>query len=58
MLQMTHAILLKELKHSRGNKPLEVTDGVKQKTKEYVKKFMGRFGNSNYIPSPEDSSQK
>lgn len=56
---MTHAIFLKELKHSREGRPLEVTEGVKQKTKEYIKKFMGRFGTSNYIPSPgENESQK
>lgn len=54
---MTHAILLKELKHSREGKTLEVTDSVKHKTKEYVKKFMGRFGSNNYAPSPEDSQK-
>jgi hypothetical protein len=54
---MTHAIVTKELKNKEG-KPLEVTDSVKHKTKEYIKKFMGRFGSSNYLPSPEETQEK
>jgi len=56
--QMTHAIFLKELKNAREGKPLEVTDSVKHKTKEYIKKYMGRFGSSHYLRSPEDSQDK
>jgi hypothetical protein len=54
---MTHAIVTKELKQFKGGKPLEVTEGVRTKTKEYVKKFMGRFGNTNYIPSPSPENR-
>jgi len=55
---MTHAIVLKELKHTRDAKSLEVTDSVKHKTKEYIKKFMARFSTANYARSPEDTQGK
>lgn len=51
---MTHGIMTKELKHIREGKALEVTESIKVKTKEYVKKYMARFANSNYLRSPED----
>ncbi|ODM96183.1 hypothetical protein Ocin01_10498 [Orchesella cincta] len=56
--KITHAILLKELKHTRDVHSLEVTDSVKHKTKEYIKKFMARFPHGVYIRSPEQTQSK
>ncbi len=42
--QITHAVLDKELKHCRHLEDLEVNENVKAKAKDYVKKYMERFG--------------
>lgn len=42
--KLTHAVLSKELKHCRHPEDLEVNENVKSKAKDYVKKYMGRFG--------------
>jgi len=56
--KITHTIMLKELKHTRDVASLEVTDSVKHKTKEYIKKFMARFPNGIYVRSPENPQSK
>ncbi|ESO12797.1 hypothetical protein HELRODRAFT_62476 [Helobdella robusta] len=42
--KLTHAVLNKELKQCRHMEDLEVNDNVKFKAKEYVNKYMRRFG--------------
>ena len=49
---MTHTITLKELKRCQDGKTLIVSESVKHKTKEYVKKYMAKFP-GNYVKSPE-----
>lgn len=36
--------MLKELKHCKDVNELECNDSVKQKAKEFVKKYMAKFG--------------
>lgn len=36
--------MAKELKHCRHVEDLEVNENVKSKAKDYVKKYMGKFG--------------
>ena len=36
--------MAKELKHCRNIEDLEVNENVKHKAKEYIKKYMGRYG--------------
>lgn len=36
--------MLKELKHCNNVSFLEVTDSVKNKAREYIKKYMSKFG--------------
>ena len=42
--KLTHAVMAKELKHCRHLEDLEVNENVRFKTREFVKKYMGRFG--------------
>ncbi|XP_072181261.1 uncharacterized protein [Diadema setosum] len=42
--KLTHGIMAKELKHCRNIEDLEVNENVKHKAKEYIKKYMGRYG--------------
>ncbi|ELU11299.1 hypothetical protein CAPTEDRAFT_160468 [Capitella teleta] len=42
--KITHAVLDKELKYCRHLEDLEVNENVKGKAKDYVKKYMERFG--------------
>ena len=42
--QITHTILDKELKHCRHLDDLEVNENVKGKAKDYVTKYMSKFG--------------
>ena len=44
LFQLTHTVLDKELKHCRHVEDLEVNENVKAKAKEFVKKYMTRFG--------------
>lgn len=36
--------MAKELKHCRHVEDLEVNENVKSKARDYIKKYMGRFG--------------
>lgn len=47
--QLTHYILTKESRHCGNN--LEVTDSVKNKTREYIKKYMVKYGDVYTKPS-------
>lgn len=42
--QLTHTILSKELKHCRHLEDLEVNENVKGKAKDFVSKYMSKFG--------------
>ncbi len=42
--QLTHAVLVKELKHVKHHEDLEVNENVKAKAKDFVKKYMGQYG--------------
>lgn len=43
-LQLTFFVMLKELKYCNNVSLLEVTDSVKNKAREYIKKYMSKFG--------------
>ena len=43
-MQLTHHILAKELKHCRHVEDLEVNENVKAKAKDFVRKYMSRYG--------------
>lgn len=44
-LQLTHFVMLKELKHRDNTvNTLEVTDSVKLKSREFIKKYMTKYG--------------
>lgn len=43
-LQLTYFVMLKELKYCNNVTLLEVTDSVKNKAREYIKKYMSKFG--------------
>ena len=45
-------VTTKEVKHCKNAKTLVVNDSVKHKTKEFVKKYMGKFAGRTYAPSP------
>lgn len=50
--------MLKELKHCNYTvKDLVVTDSVKVKAREFVKKYLGKFG-AVYIKPPDDKEYK
>lgn len=43
--QLTHFVMLKELKHCDNTvHELEVTDSVKTKAREFIKKYMAKHG--------------
>ena len=42
--QLTHFVLAKELKHCRNIEDLVVNDSVKHKAKDFIKKYMTKFG--------------
>ncbi|XP_077299831.1 SET domain containing 2 isoform X2 [Arctopsyche grandis] len=42
--KLTHFVMLKELKHCQTVSDLECNDSVKQKAKEFVKKYMAKYG--------------
>ncbi|XP_064598536.1 LOW QUALITY PROTEIN: uncharacterized protein LOC135464899 [Liolophura sinensis] len=42
--KLTHHVLAKELKHCRHAEDLEVNENVKAKAKDFVKKYMSKFG--------------
>lgn len=50
--QLTHGVMNKELKACNNPEDLECNENVKHKTKEYIKKYMQRFG-SVYRPKED-----
>ncbi|XP_059174728.1 uncharacterized protein LOC131954909 isoform X2 [Physella acuta] len=48
--KLTHHVMSKELKHCRHVEDLEVNENVKAKAKDYVRKYMSKFG-ANYRKS-------
>lgn len=56
-IQLTHHVMAKELKHCRHVEDLEVNENVKAKAKDYVRKYMSRFGSlykKTMSPQPDD----
>ncbi|GAB1600835.1 uncharacterized protein LOC115232341 [Argonauta hians] len=55
--KLTHHVMAKELKHCKHPEDLEVNENVKSKAKDYIKKYMCKFG-ANYkkaqSPTPDD----
>ncbi|MEQ2171575.1 Histone-lysine N-methyltransferase setd2, partial [Goodea atripinnis] len=49
---LTHGVMNKELKACNNPEDLECNENVKHKTKEYIKKYMQRFG-SVYRPKED-----
>lgn len=45
-MQITHAVMVKELKHCRHPEDLEVNENVKSKAKDYIKNYMSKFGSA------------
>ncbi|NWR94252.1 SETD2 methyltransferase, partial [Furnarius figulus] len=43
-VQLTHGVMNKELKYCKNPEDLECNENVKHKTKEYIKKYMQKFG--------------
>lgn len=41
--QLTHFVMVKELKHCATVADLTVSDSVKQKTKEFIRKYMTKW---------------
>ncbi|XP_059963720.1 histone-lysine N-methyltransferase SETD2-like [Mesoplodon densirostris] len=41
---LTHGVMSKELKYCKNPEDLECNENVKRKTKEYIKKYMQKFG--------------
>lgn len=44
LLQLTHFVMLKELKHCQSVDDLQCNDSVKVKARDFVKKYMAKFG--------------
>lgn len=44
LFQLTHFVLVKELKHCATVADLSVNDSVKQKSKEFIRKYMSKYG--------------
>lgn len=42
--QLTHHILSKELRNCQNIEELDVNENVKHKAREYIKKYMSKFG--------------
>lgn len=53
LFQLTHFVMLKELKHCRTVEELVVTDSVKSKAKTFTKKYMTKFGPVYTRPADE-----
>ena len=52
---MTHFVLAKELKHCRNIQDLVVNDSVKHKAKDFIKKYMAKFGPAYKRGNDEDA---
>lgn len=53
--KMTHFVLAKELKHCRNIQDLVVNDSVKHKAKDFIKKYMAKFGPAYKRGNDEDA---
>jgi len=53
--KLTHFVLAKELKHCRKIEDLVVNDSVKHKAKDFIKKYMTKFGPSYKRGNDDDS---
>ncbi|CAJ0963145.1 unnamed protein product [Ranitomeya imitator] len=42
--KLTHGVMNKELKYCKNPEDLDCNENVKHKTKEYIKKYMQKFG--------------
>lgn len=52
--KLTHFVMLKELKHCENSvSVLEVTESVKTKSREFIRKYMAKFG-SKYVRPPDE----
>ncbi|XP_018319367.1 probable histone-lysine N-methyltransferase CG1716 [Agrilus planipennis] len=51
--KLTHFVMLKELKHCKSIEDLTCTDSVKNKAKEFVRKYMAKFGEKYVRPKDE-----
>ena len=54
MFQLTHFVMLKELKHCRSVDDLECNDNVKHKARDFIKKYMAKFGAIYQRPKDDD----
>jgi len=52
--KLTHFVMLKELKHCRNVHELECNDSVKHKARDFVKKYMAKFGTTYQRPADDD----
>ncbi|XP_046990653.1 uncharacterized protein LOC124595805 isoform X2 [Schistocerca americana] len=52
--KLTHFVMLKELKHCRSVEDLECNDNVKHKARDFIKKYMAKFGAVYQRPKEED----
>lgn len=57
-VQLTHTIMGKEIKQCKSVEHLSCNEAVKHKTKDYVKKYMSRFGPFYKTESERSSSPK
>lgn len=46
--------MLKELKHCRNVDDLECNDNVKHKARDFIKKYMAKFGDVYIRPKDDD----
>lgn len=44
LFQLTHFVLAKELKHCKSVDELQCNENVKHKAKDFVRKYMSKFG--------------
>ncbi|XP_069668762.1 histone-lysine N-methyltransferase SETD2 isoform X2 [Periplaneta americana] len=52
--KLTHFVMLKELKHCRSVEDLECNDNVKHKARDFIKKYMAKFGTVYQRPKDDD----
>lgn len=52
-MQLTHFVMLKEIKHCDSIEDLTLSESVKVKAREFVRKYMSKFGKT-YIRPKDD----
>ncbi|XP_052124705.1 histone-lysine N-methyltransferase SETD2 isoform X2 [Frankliniella occidentalis] len=52
--KLTHFVMLKELKHCKAVDDLECNDNVKHKARDFIKKYMAKFGDVYIRPKDDD----